>query len=125
MQATIIGNLGKDSEVTTTKNGKTFLKFSIADTVGFGENKKTQWVNCTDFRQSSVDKLKQYLLKGTKVVVFGEVSLNEYETNDGVTKTSLQCVVNNIVLVGSSNKETSAPSKKDNSTNFADDDIPF
>lgn len=121
MQATIIGNLGKDSEVVTTKSGKSFLKFSIADTVGYGENKKTQWVTCSDFRQVSVEKLKEYLTKGTKVVVFGEVSLHEYETNDGVSKTILQCVVNNVVLVGS--KPTAE--KKSNSTSFDDDDTPF
>jgi len=121
MKATIVGNLGKDSEMKTADNGNTRLVFSVADTVGYGDNKKTQWVNCTLFGKRG-DSLQQYLTKGTKVVIFGEVSLRQYDDKNGMARTSIDCVVSDVVLVGGHEKKEAAPAK---ANDFDNDEIPF
>lgn len=128
MYATFLGYLGKDAEVSFTQNQKSMLKFSVAETIGYGDKKKTQWINCVDFRAASAEKLKDYLLKGTLVMVVGEVSENEYTNKDGITNKSLQCVVSNIRLAGG--KKDDAPAAKKTETKaadqtFEDEDIPF
>jgi single-strand DNA-binding protein len=80
---TIVGNLGKDAEMKTTKNGKEYISFSVGVDVGFGENRSTQWVNVKRFGNAGVLK---HLTKGTKVSVVGDTEL-------GVFKEKAQCYV--------------------------------
>lgn len=122
MKATIVGNLGKDAEAFTTKSGKGGVKFSVAETVGWGDDKKTQWVNCTLWGERG-NKLLQYLTKGNKIVVFGDVSVREYQDSNGCSRWSLDCNVGDVTLVGS--KQESASSSSAPSAPVADDDIPF
>lgn len=119
MKATIVGNLGKDAEMKTADSGNTRLVFSVADTVGYGDNKKTQWVNCTLFGKRG-ESLGKYLTKGAKVVIFGEVSLRQYDDKNGMARTSIDCVVSDVVLVGGGSEKKEAPAAAP-----IDDDIPF
>lgn len=126
MKGTIIGNLGKDAEQKTANNGTQVCNFSIADTVGYGDNKKTQWVSCHFFGKRG-ESLAKYLLKGTKVVVFGEVSVREYTDKNGIAKWSIDCVVSDVVLCGG---KSAADSSHDNvggapKTTIDNDEIPF
>ncbi|RTL07335.1 single-stranded DNA-binding protein [Candidatus Dependentiae bacterium] len=126
MYGSFSGNLGRDAEIVTTKSGSQMLKFSVADEVYANGKKETQWINCVDFRKSSVEKLVQYLKKGTTVMVSGEVSLNSYEAKDGTTKTSLQCSVTGIRLLGGNKSaEASAPKTSSAVPAFDSDDAPF
>ena len=45
INVTVVGNLGKDPEIRSTPSGKRVASFSIAVDQGYGENKKTEWVN--------------------------------------------------------------------------------
>lgn len=126
MYGSFSGNLGRDAEIVTTKSGSQMLKFSVADEVYANGKRETQWINCMDFRKSSVEKLVQYLKKGTTVMVSGEVSLNSYEAKDGTTKTSLQCSVTGIRLLGGNKSaEASAPKTSSATPAFDSDEIPF
>lgn len=129
MYASFSGNVGKDSEVITTKTGARMLKFSVADEVFQNGQKTTQWINCVDFRKASVDKLVEYIKKGSLLHVSGEVSLNSYEAKDGTVKTTLQCVVSGIRLHGNKNSESrqASPVTAQGATGTIpfDDDIPF
>ncbi len=127
MKGTIVGNLGGDAEVRTTPAGKTVTNFSVADTVGWGDKKKTQWVRCNLWGDRG-NKLSEYLKKGQQVVVFGEVSLNEYTAKDGTVKHNLECNCDDIRLVGKRNDSggaapAAAPAQGE--VSFNDDDIPF
>jgi single-strand DNA-binding protein len=96
---TFSGNLGRDAELRATKNGDLLLQFSVAMNSGYGERKATTWVRCTLFGKRG-ESLKSYLTKGQQVVVSGEASLHEWTTEDGTTKSSLECKVNEVTLVG-------------------------
>ena len=130
MYASTTGYVGKDSEVITTKTGKRILKFSIAEDIFANGAKTTQWINCVDFRQSSCDKLVDYIKKGTLLFIAGELTLNKYERSDGTSDSNLQCVISAIKLHGNKNgdtaKSTSAATASAPVVNNIDaDDIPF
>ena len=74
------GNLVKDMEVKDT--GKCLVgNFTIANNVGFGEDQKTNFINCVLFGDR-VESLVEYLVKGCKVLVEGELAIEQYEIND-------------------------------------------
>ena len=74
------GNVVRDMEVKDT--GKCLVgTFTIANNVGYGEEQKTNFVNCVLFGDR-VESLVQYLVKGCKVLVEGELAIEQYEVND-------------------------------------------
>ena len=74
------GNIVRDMEVKDT--GKCLVgNFTIANNVGYGEEQKTNFVNCVLFGDR-VESLVQYLVKGCKVLVEGELAIEQYEVND-------------------------------------------
>ena len=79
-----IGNLGKDPEVryTTGEKRTAICRFSIAVNKGFGENKKTVWVNIVAFGKLA-ENCGKFLAKGRKVYVAGELDIREYDKQDG------------------------------------------
>lgn len=90
----VLGRLGKDAEKGNAGNTP-LLKFSVGDTVGFGDKKSTNWWNCVLFGKQAEGQLAQYLVKGAQVQVTGEIKSREY---DGKTYYDLN--VSRIELVG-------------------------
>ena len=74
------GNVVRDMEVKDT--GKCLVgTFTIANNVGYGEEQKTNFVNCVLFGDR-VESLVEYLVKGCKVLIDGELAIEQYEVND-------------------------------------------
>ena len=110
IHATIIGNLGADAEqVTIGQNGTQAVKFRVASTYGrlktADGKKETEWVSVMSFRT----QLPQYLTKGTKVAVTGELEVNRYTNRDGQASSSLQMVADSIEFCGASQQTASQP----------------
>ena len=133
------GGIGKDCRVNTTKNGSV-CGFSVAVNSGYGDKEQTIWIDCTLWGKRAEGKLPEYLVKGQKVAVSGELGTREHEG-----KTYLTCNVNTIDLIGVRSSETgngsdqggarsqankpanepaNEPAKNTNFDDF-DDDIPF
>lgn len=92
------GNLTKDMDVRVNKNGTICGTFTLANNRGFGENKKSQFFNCMIYGER-VGKLEQYLLKGTKVIVSGEIELTQVMEEGQQTKYYTNIFVNEIEIV--------------------------
>ena len=118
--ATVTGRIGKDAVTRQTAKGDSVTSFSIASDSGYGDNKKTDWVNAALFGKRG-EALAQYLVKGSQVFVVGELSTEEYEG-----KTQLKLRVAEIVLQGGK-KDDSAPAKPKapEADPFDDSSIPF
>ena len=114
----ITGNLGRDAELKETANGKSVLNFSLANSLGYGENKKTQWIRCNLWGDRAA-KLANHLTKGTKLLVTGELQLREYE-KDGEKKISVEMFVKDLEFMGGSKGESS-----DSPADSGSDSIPF
>ena len=105
----VTGRLGKDSILKFTPNGNPVLNYSVATDVGWGEKKKTIWVNCSTWGKSA-EKLEPYLKKGQQVAITGNADLREWESDNG-SGTSLDCSTDAVELMGSKGK-TDAPEEK-------------
>ena len=100
MILTILGNLGRDTTLAYTPNGKAVCNLALAYTVGFGQNEKTQWVDCVLWGDRAV-KLHPHLVKGTKLVVYAnDLELETYQKNDGGQGSKLKCRVIDIEFAG-------------------------
>ena len=93
----LTGNLTNDMEVEITSNDKIHGKLSIANNVGYGDNQKTNFINC-DLYGQRVDTLSKYLLKGAKVLINGQLNVNNVETDNG-WKTYVNVYVEDIELL--------------------------
>lgn len=99
IQATVIGNLAADCEQVTLGQTQA-LKFRVGSTRSRKDkdgNKVTDWVSVVYFKT----QLAQYLVKGTKVAVFGELDANPWTSQQGQINAGLQMVANAIEFVGS------------------------
>jgi single-strand DNA-binding protein len=120
----IAGNIGQDAELRTNQNGKQAARFSVA--VSNGSNREPTWFDCSLWGERGA-KLAQYLTKGTKVSVQGEVSAREYNG-----KAYLQVFVRELTLLGGGEKRSEAggvPNARNSQGGYGgndmDDEIPF
>lgn len=121
--------LGKDAETRFTSAGKAVTGFSAAVDSGFGDNKKTIWLDCSIWGERG-EKIAEYLVKGSRHLIQGELGTREYEG-----KTYITVDVKEVKLGGKSGQsdrpaksKESKPAHADASSGFADDDsdsIPF
>lgn len=121
--------LGGDATVRYTQAGKPVLGFRAAYDTGWGDRKRTEWLDCSLWGERG-EKLVEYLTKGSQVVVIGTVGTKEYEG-----KISLALDVSEVKLVGGKPEKSEAPKRKESKQDtaksdafqdgFADDDLPF
>lgn len=75
---TFSGNLGRDSELRSTQNGDEVLSFSVAVKQGYARDAKSEWLRCSLWGKRG-RAMSEFLLKGVKVVVNGEMTIGEYQ----------------------------------------------
>ena len=69
--------IGRDAELRSA-NSKTMLTVSVVYDVGWGQNKKGQWLNLVMFGVQA-EKVVQYFTKGKQIVVrVDDVHIDEY-----------------------------------------------
>jgi single-strand DNA-binding protein len=122
----ISGRIGRDGEVKNVGDNQV-CNFSVAENIGFGDKKVTQWWSCALWGKRGAS-LAPYLAKGNAVTVCGEVSVREW-MKDGVAKHELQCRVLDVALQGSKGEAEQKPqtlAEKNGKSDFEDDkDLPF
>ncbi|SMH59900.1 single-stranded DNA-binding protein [Azospirillum agricola] len=101
---TFTGRLGADGELRTTQSGEKVLGFRVANDVGFGDRKTTQWVDCSIWGRRA-ESLAPHLTKGKAVVISGEVTLREFEKRDGTRGAGLSVRVAEIDFTGGNREE--------------------
>ena len=99
---TIIGNLNDDPELTTAADGHSVASFTIATAPTAGERLTRTWngtetlvLRCTIWRHPAEHAAKT-LRRGMRVVVFGRLNQQTFQTLDGDTRTLLGCEVDDI-----------------------------
>lgn len=91
---TIAGNVGKNAETRATQQGDKVTGFPVAVDDGFGDKKRTIWFDCSMWGKRG-ETLAQYITKGGKITVTGDLSTREY---DG--KTYLTIRAHDVTLQG-------------------------
>ena len=83
--------IGKDAELRQLDNGTALVSFSAVYDVGFGQNKKAQWLDCAMFGDRA-NKVAQHLTKGKQIVIYADdVCINEWDKPDGSKGFKLAC----------------------------------
>ncbi len=94
----LVGNLGKDPEVRRMPSGSPIVNLSIATSDTWrdkatGEKKeKTEWHRVVIFNENIAKVAENYLKKGSKVYIEGQLQTRKYEQN-GVEKYSTEIVL--------------------------------
>lgn len=83
----IIGNLTKDVDYLTSASGVSMARFTVA--VNRRNNDGSDFFPVTAFRKTA-EICADYLSKGKKVCVVGEIHINEYTSKDGVKRTGVE-----------------------------------
>lgn len=91
---TIAGNIGKDAVTRTTNAGDKVTGWTVAVEERNGQDKRTLWFDCSIWGKRG-ETLAQYLTKGSKVAVAGELSTREHEG-----KTYLTLKADHVTLLG-------------------------
>jgi single-strand DNA-binding protein len=88
----LIGNLGKDPEVRTFQNGGRVCNLRLATTETWrdknsGERKeKTEWHSVQIFNENLVKVAEQYLKKGSKVYIEGQLETRKATDQSGAER---------------------------------------
>ena len=83
--------IGKNAELRSLPNGTPLISFPAAYDIGYGQNKKAQWLDCTMFGDRAT-KVVDYILKGKQVVIYAEdVRIDEWDKPDGSKGFKLAC----------------------------------
>jgi single-strand DNA-binding protein len=117
------GNLARDAELKTLPSGTQLLEFTIGNNIGYGDKKQTIWIRCAMFGARG-EKLAQYLTKGTKVWVTGELSIRDYTGKDGTPKYSVELNTRDIELLGGGQQQDKQAGNSEPDYEFSDN-IPF
>ena len=93
-----IGNLGRDPEVRSFANGGKVCNLRIACTEKWkskdGERKeKTEWVSVAIFNEGLVRIAEQYLKKGSKVYIEGQLETRKWQDQSGADRYSTEVVL--------------------------------
>jgi len=116
---TFVGGLPRDAELRAVGENKV-CNFSIGSNVGFGDNKKTLWIECGVWGKRG-EALNDNLKRGQQVVVSGELQTKEYQDKEGQTKTTLYLNIQSLAFGSAPKNENAAP----NTDDPLDDEIPF
>ena len=95
----LVGNLGNDPEVRTFQNGGKVCNLSVATSERWkdrntGENReKTEWHRVAIFSEQLVRIAEQYLRKGSKVYLEGQIETRKWQDQSGQDRYSTEVVL--------------------------------
>lgn len=137
----LIGSIGKDPEIHSTQDGREIATLSLATSEKWkdkntGEKKeKTEWHKVVIFNPNIVGLVKNYVKKGSKIYIEGQLETRKWTDKDGVDRYTTEVVLKAfngaIELLDSfkkSENQESASVNNESITSNADDlndDIPF
>ncbi len=95
----LVGNLGKDPESRTFQNGGKVVSFSVAtsenwkDKASGDRKEKTEWHNVSIFSEGLARVAEQYLRKGSKVYLEGQLETRKWQDQSGNDRYSTDVVL--------------------------------
>jgi single-strand DNA-binding protein len=125
----LIGNLGRDPEMSYTPSGSAVTKFSVAVNRRFrdkqtGESKdETQWFNIVAWERLA-ETCNQYLHKGSKVYLEGRMRSHKYTDKDNIERTAWEVVLNDMQMLDPKEARVGAGAAG-GMEDVTPDDIPF
>jgi single-strand DNA-binding protein len=97
----LIGNLGADPEIRRTQDGRAIANLRLATSEtwrdkGTGERReKTEWHRVVIFNDNLCRIAEQYLKKGSKVYIEGQLQTRKWTDQQGVERYTTEVVLQN------------------------------
>ena len=104
----LIGNLGRDPDMTYTSSGKPVTKFSLAVSRRMkdnetGENREeTTWFTVVAWDRLA-ETCSSYLHKGSKAYIEGRMTSRKYVNKDGIEVTAWEVIAQNMEMLDPKN----------------------
>jgi single-strand DNA-binding protein len=95
----LVGNLGKDPEIRRTQDGRPIANLSVATSETWrdrntGERReKTEWHRVVIFSEGLCRIVEQYLKKGSKVYLEGQLQTRKWQDQSGQDKYTTEVVL--------------------------------
>jgi single-strand DNA-binding protein len=95
----LVGNVGKDPEMRRTQDGRPIANLRIATSESWrdknsGERKeKTEWHSVVIFNENLCKVVEQYIKKGAKLYIEGQLQTRKWTDQAGVEKYSTEVVL--------------------------------
>ena len=95
----LVGNLGRDPEIRTMQNSNRVANLSVAtserwfDKQANERREKTEWHRVVIFDEKLIDVAEQYLQKGSKIYLEGQLQTRKWTDQSGVDKYSTEVVL--------------------------------
>jgi single-strand DNA-binding protein len=137
----LVGNLGADPEIRRTSDGRPIANLRVATSESWrdkasGERReKTEWTRVVIFNEGLAKIAKQYLKKGSKVYIQGQLQTRKWQDQSGndrySTEVVLQAFRGQLTLLdrasgnGADHVDESEPPARQQSKPNYDDEIPF
>jgi single-strand DNA-binding protein len=121
----LIGNLGRDPEMSYTPTGTAVTKFSLAVSKRVAKGKQqdgepdTDWFNIVAW-SALAETCNTYLRKGQKVCVEGRLSIRKYQNKDNVQQTAVDVIISEMEMLSPKNGQQGQPAE-DNSLGDLED----
>lgn len=125
----LMGRLTRNPELKQTDKGTLVCSFSVAVDNGYGENKKTDFINCVAWNKTA-EFVSKYFTKGQMIALAGRISTRTWDDN-GTTRYATEVSVREVDFCGSkadgqSNTADASPLPSPDGFFSADDDsLPF
>ena len=132
----LIGNLGKDPELSYTAGGVAVAKFSVATSERWKDQEgnwqeRTEWHNITTWRKLA-EICGQYLKKGSKVYLEGKLQTRSWDDkNTGVKRYATDVVVDDMIMLdskgasGAEGPPAAPPEAEEPTQQSQKEDLPF
>ena len=98
-KVTLIGNLGRDPEVRSTQDGMKIVNLSLATSENWkdrnsGERReRTEWHRVVIFNENLARVAEQYLRKGSKIYVEGQLQTRKWADQNGQDRYTTEVVL--------------------------------
>lgn len=140
-KAILVGNLGNDPEVRATNSGQKVVTISVATSESWKDKQtgqpqqRTEWHRVV-FYGKLADIAEQYLKKGSKVYIEGQIKTHKWQGNDGRDNYTTQIHAKDMQMLDSRGESQSGSYQQQPAPQQAsqqqpggfddfDDDIPF
>jgi single-strand DNA-binding protein len=95
----LVGNVGRDPEVRRLNSGEPVASFSVAtsetwrDKASGERRERTEWHNVVIFNENLAKIAEQYLKKGSKVYLEGQLQTRKYTDKNGQERQTTEVVL--------------------------------
>lgn len=95
----IMGRITKAPELKFTPSNKAVLSFSIANDFGFGDSKKTDFIDCVAWNKTA-EFISQYFDRGDLIILAGRLTTRTWQDQNGNQRKVTEVLISSVDFGG-------------------------